>query len=80
MCKQKDALMKKLKDEKALMSLPKLSEQIVVALKEHGRLSLSGIVKLTAANRNTVKSHVFKLTDTKQIQKEGRGKGTVYFL
>ena len=80
MCKQKDALMIKLKDEKALMSLPKLSEQIVVALKEHGRLSLAGIVKLTAANRNTVKSHVFKLADTKQIRKEGRGKGTVYFL
>ena len=80
MSEQKNALMKKLKKERSLMSLPKLSKQIVIALKDHGKLSLSDIVKLTRANRNTVKSHVFRLVKEKQIQKEGQGKGTVYFV
>ena len=66
--------------EKALISLPKLSEQIMFSLKEHGKLSLSEIVKLVGANRNTVKSHLFKLIEVKQIKKEGIGKGTVYYI
>lgn len=60
--KQKDTLLKKLEKEKALFSLPILSEQIMLSLKEHGKLSLSEVVKLV---------------EIKQIQKEGIGKGTV---
>ena len=52
----------------------------MISLKEHGKLSLSEIVKLVGANRNTVKSHLFKLIEAKQIQKEGVGKGTVYYI
>ena len=77
---QKDVLLRKLEKEKELMALPKLSEQILVNLKDHGRLALSEIVKLTRANRNTVKSHLFRLVDEGQIKKEGVGKGTRYFL
>jgi Fic family protein len=80
LCKQKNTLLRKLEKEKALVSLPKLSEQIMISLKEHGKLSLSEIVKLVGANRNTVKSHLFKLIEVKQIQKEGAGKGTVYYI
>src|SRR3989339_76342 len=77
---QKNVLSRKLEKEKTLLALPKLSEQIIVALKEHGKLSLSEIVKLTQANRNTLKVHLSKLVFEKQIQKEGVGKGTVYYL
>jgi Fic family protein len=80
MAKQKNVLLQKLEKERILVSLPKLSEQIVVALKEHGKLSLSEIVKLIGANRNTVKSHLLRLVAENQIQKEGIGKGTVYHL
>jgi len=80
LAKQKNTLLRKLEKEKTLISLPKLSEQIIVALKEHGKLSLAEIVKIVVANRNTVKSHLFKLIDSKQIQKEGTGKGTVYYI
>lgn len=78
--KQKNTLLRKLEKEKTLVSLPRLSEQIIISLKEHGKLSLSEIVKLVNANRNTVKSHLFKLVENKQIQKEGVGKGTVYHI
>ena len=77
---QKNVLSRKLEKEKTLLALPKLSEQIIVALKEHGKLSLSEIVKLTQANRNTLKVHLSKLVFEKQIQKEGVGKGTVYYI
>ncbi|MBI2519760.1 MAG: Fic family protein [Bdellovibrio sp.] len=77
---QKNVLSRKLENEKTLLTLPKLSEQIIIALKEHGKLSLSEVVKLTLANRNTVKAHLSKLVLGKKIQKEGIGKGTVYYI
>lgn len=80
LAKQKDNLQFKLEKERALMSLPKLSEQILITLKDHGMLSLSEIVKITGANRNTVKSHLFKLVEATQIQQTGKGKGTRYSL
>lgn len=78
--KQKNSLLYKIEKENVLFNLPKLSEQILVALKNHGTLSLSEIVKLVNANRNTVKAHLFKLVSIQQIQKTGIGKGTVYSI
>ncbi len=77
---QKNVLSRKLEKEKTLLSLPKLSEQIILSLKEHGKLSVAEIVKITQANRNTVKVHLSKLVFEKQIHKEGVGKGTVYYI
>jgi Fic family protein len=77
---QKNVLSRKIENEKLLLALPKLSVQILVALKDHGILSLGELVRLTGANRNTVKAHLFKLAHEKQIQANGKGKGTVYSL
>lgn len=77
---QKNVLSRKLEKEKTLLMLPKLSEQIILALKEHGKLSIAEIVKITQANRNTVKVHLSKLVFENQIQKEGVGKGTIYYI
>jgi Fic family protein len=78
--KQKNSLKKKIEKEHILKSLPKLSEQILILLKEHNKLSVGEIVKLTGANRNTVKSHIFSLVEGGEINKGGRGKGTYYFI
>ncbi len=78
--KQKNVLSKKIEREKLLKSLPKLSEDIIDLLKEHGKLSLREVVRLTKANRNTVKAHLFRLVADNQIKKDGIGKGTIYFL
>ena len=80
LAKQKNSLKKKVEKEKILKSLPKLSEQILILLKEHEKLSVSEIVKLTGANRNTVKSHVFSLVENEEINKGGKGKGTYYHI
>jgi Fic family protein len=77
---QKNTLLRKLENEKKLLSLPKLSEQIMITLKDHGKLSLSEIVTLVGANRNTIKSHLFRLVDEKKIKQEGVGRGTKYYI
>jgi hypothetical protein len=51
-----------------------------MALKDHGKLSVGEIVKLTEANRNTVKLHLTKLILKNEIKKVGVGKGTFYYL
>jgi Fic family protein len=78
--KQKRILSKKIERENLMSSLSKLSEDILILLREHGKLSVRDIVRLTGANRNTVKSNLFKLVENKKIRKEGLGKGTVYLL
>jgi len=78
--RQKNVLAKKIERENLLKTLPRLSEEIIVLLVEHGKLSLRELVKITKANRNTVKVHLFKLVADKQIKKEGVGKGTIYFI
>lgn len=78
--KQKNVLSKKIEKEQGLKELPKLSTQILIALKDHGKLSLAQIVNIVGANRNTVKAHVFKLIKDNKIKKEGIGKGTAYFI
>lgn len=78
--KQKNSLQKKVEKEKLLDTLPKLSEDIILVLKEHEKLSVGEIAKLTEANRNTVKAHVFSLVEEGKIQKAGKGKGTYYYI
>lgn len=77
---QKNGLQFKLDKEKALIHLPELSKKIITTLKDHGSLSLSQLVKIIGANRNTIKSHLFKLVNTNQIKQLGKGKGTTYSL
>jgi Fic family protein len=78
--KQKNSLKIKVEKEKILASLPKLSEDILILLKDNEKLSIGELTKLTNANRNTVKSHVFSLLKDGKIQKGGQGRGTYYFI
>jgi Fic family protein len=76
---QKRRLEKKIERERLVLgSLPELSLQIIEAVKERGRVTIGDIVKLTGANRNTVKKHLAALVDAKHISQHGAGKGTWY--
>ena len=66
--------------EKLLMTqLPSLSIEIIDLVKKHGSLKNAQIVTLTGANRNTVKKHLAKLVAANHLQKQGVGKGTIYY-
>ncbi len=45
---------------------------------ERGRITIAEIVKLTGANRNTVKKHLAALVEANHLAQHGRGKGTWY--
>ncbi|MFC1483156.1 Fic family protein [Candidatus Margulisiibacteriota bacterium] len=80
MKKQKDILSNKIQKEKLLItsSIPELSSTIICLVKDHGTLTISQIEKLTKANRNTIKAHLKKLVEKKQLQKHGKQKGSWY--
>ncbi len=76
---QKQRLEKKIERERIVMdTLPELSLQIIDAIKERGRITIGEIVKLTGANRNTVKKHLSSLVAANHIAQHGTGKGTWY--
>lgn len=78
---QKQRLEVKLEREKLLLDqLPELSLKILELVKSRGRITISDVVVLTEANRNTIKKHLEALADDKHLLKHGIGKGTWYSL
>lgn len=78
MSAQKNALRKKVERERLMSSLPPLSEQLLQLAREYRRLTVAAAVKITGANRNTIKSHLKKLVETGYLQPRGTGRGTWY--
>ncbi|MFZ2657182.1 MAG: Fic family protein [Victivallales bacterium] len=75
---QADTLSAKLETEQSLLSIPTLSQAILQACREHGKITVRDIVSLTGASRNTIKTHVQKLVRKKLLVREGKGKGAWY--
>lgn len=76
---QKQNLEIKVERERLLLSqLPDLSANILELVKSRGRATISDIVVLTRANRNTIKKHLEGLVRSGTLQKNGKGKGTWY--
>ncbi len=78
---QKKKLEVKVEREKHLLGqLPELSLHILELVKSRGRITISDIVTLTNANRNTIKKHLEALVDIKQLAQHGTGQGTWYSI
>ncbi len=77
---QKQNLEIKLKTEELLNKLPSLSMQIIEIIKAHGQSTISEILNITQANRNTLKLHLKNLVQQKHLAREGQGKGSRYRL
>jgi Fic family protein len=79
--KQKDNLAAKIEREKILArSLPELSVKILRLLREHSRLTISEVARLSGANRNTIKVRLRELVEAGQIVRHGAGRTTWYTL
>ena len=76
--KQVSVLEKKIDQENRLTQLPALSQTLLVAVRERGKLTVREAVQLTGANRNTIKRHLSQLVQRGTLQQEGIGKGTWY--
>ncbi len=75
---QKNVLEGKVERERLMASLSPLDEQLLRLAGEHGRLTLSAAVKLTGANRNTLKLHLRQLVESGRLRLQGRGPASWY--
>jgi Fic family protein len=63
-----------------LAALPELAVRIVEFAREHGRVTISDIVKLTGTSRNTLKQHFRRLVAEGHLALHGSGRGAWYAL
>ena len=78
---QMQRLAKRIEREKIVLSnLPDLSLRILDHAREHGRVSMGDIIKLTGASRNTLKQQFRQLVEKRHLAKHGGGRTTWYTL
>lgn len=78
---QVQALSKKVEREKIILAaLPELSVQILEQAREHGRVTIGDMIKLTGTSRNTLKEHFRALVDKGHLVMHGHGRGVWYSL
>jgi Fic family protein len=78
---QMKRLAKKVEREKiVLATMPELSLRIIEHAREHGRVTISDIVKLTGTSRNTLKQHFRQLVAQGHLKLNGSGRGAWYVL
>lgn len=74
-------LERKIQKEKIMMdSLPEISVKILDHIKQHGRVTIGEMAKLTGLNRNTLKEHFRSLAEKGHILLHGSGRGSWYSL
>jgi Fic family protein len=78
---QKAHLEKKIERERLILGeLPELSVQILELCRHRGRVTVAEAVKVTGANRNTIKDHFKALVCANHLARHGAGRGTWYGL
>ncbi|HXC24668.1 MAG TPA: Fic family protein [Gemmatimonadaceae bacterium] len=78
---QERHLAAKVKQEKLVLAvLPELAVKILDYVRDHGRVTMSDMVRTTGASRNTLKEHFRSLVEKKLLIQNGVGKGTWYTL
>jgi Fic family protein len=78
---QERRLMAKVDRERLVIaSLPELAMQILDYTRQHGRVTMAEMVRVTGVSRNTLKDHFRSLVEKQQITLHGTGKGSWYAL
>ncbi|PCI85556.1 MAG: AsnC family transcriptional regulator [Hyphomicrobiales bacterium] len=78
---QMKRLEKKIEREKiVLATLPEISVQILEQAREHGRVTIGDMIKLTGISRNTLKEHFRILVEKSHLIMHGKGRGIWYAL
>jgi Fic family protein len=75
---QKNSLGAKVERERLMTTLSPLDERVIELVRNHGRLTLADAMKLTGANRNTLKLHLRQLVQAGRLQLCGRARSSWY--
>lgn len=68
------------REQLLVATLPHLSERILDHARDHGRVTISEMVTMTGANRNTLKLHFRQLVRQRRLAQHGAGRGSWYAL
>ncbi len=78
---QKRRLAAKVEREKMVLSaLPELAVRILNHARDHGRVTIGEMIRITGASRNTLKEHFRTLCQREHLVRHGTGKGSWYEL
>ena len=78
---QKRRLAVKVEREKLVIAaLPEIAVQIIDHARQHGRVTIGDMIRVTGTSRNTLKEHFRRLVIQGHLQQQGTGKGTWYAL
>lgn len=78
---QKRRLAAKVEQEKLMMSaLPELSVQIIDLARQHGRVTIGDMIRVSGVSRNTLKEHFKRLLEQGHLIRHGTGKASWYAL
>lgn len=61
-----------------LAALPALAVQIVEHARQHGRVTIGDMIRVTGASRNTLKEHFRRLVEQGHLKSYGARKGAWY--
>ncbi len=79
LAEQVERLERKLERERLIVAdLPELSQHIVDFVRAHGRITMAEAIRLTGANRATLKGHFKALVARGEIHRHGAGRGVWY--
>jgi hypothetical protein len=56
-----------------MAALPEMDLKIVEFVREHGRATMAGAMRVTGANRNTLKVHLRGLVEMRRLARRGVG-------
>jgi len=78
---QKQRLEKKMERERIMLAaLPELSVLILELVREHGRVTMAEVVRVSGSSRNTIKEHLRSLVEHGHLTLHGAGRGAWYGL
>jgi Fic family protein len=78
---QKRRLAAKVEREKLVLAdLPELAVQILDHARQHGRVTIGDMIRVTGSSRNTLKEHFRSLVEKGHLARHGTGKGSWYAL
>jgi len=79
LCGRERRLGEKVERERLVMAaLPEMDLKIIEFVREHGRATMADAVRVTGANRNTLKVHLRSLVEGRHLVRHGKGKGSWY--
>ncbi len=81
MQQQERRLAAKVERERVVIAaMPELDLQIIDYVRQHGRVTMADLVRVTGASRNTLKDHFRSLMEKQHLIRHGSGKGSWHAL